>query len=245
MNLLFHSNCIGVTLFSDRGELRKYDFNTKQITNQKYVYNNAKYDKNCNKARYDRLGWLMTEEINKRMQQAGLMKVYLNPNDGASPYVFATRTNFSNSRKLLILIHGSGETRAGQWSRRLIINHSLSKGSQLPYIEKARQLGFDILVMNTNERSRYINGQWYSVTGSSTPERHASYVWDTFITPARNLGLVAIVAHSYGGVVTLDLARTKPNFRALVSRVAFTDSVHSFINPPQNYSLLGWFKSVS
>lgn len=214
------------------------------MTNKTYVYNNRKYDKKCNELRYDRLGALMTEEIYNRMKQAGLKKVYLNPNDLFSPFVFATRTNFSNSLKVLILIHGNGETRAGQWSRRLIINHSLNKGSQLPYIKQAKQSGWDILVMNTNDRHRYYNGRWNQITGSATPEQHASYVWNAFITPARNLGPVSIVAHSYGGVVTLELARSKPNFHLIVNKVAFTDSIHSFINPSANYNLLRIFKPV-
>ena len=43
-----------------------------------------------------------------------------------------------------------GVVRAGQWSRRLIINDGLEQGSQLPYIKRAIDRGYSVLVMNTN-----------------------------------------------------------------------------------------------
>lgn len=65
-------------------------------------------------------------------------------------FIYAS-VDFFENEKLLILIHGSGVVRAGQWSRRLIINDSLSTGSQIPYIERARELGYAVLVLNTND----------------------------------------------------------------------------------------------
>lgn len=43
----------------------------------------------------------------------------------------------TNSDKLMVLIHGSGVVRAGQWARRLIINEDLDSGTQIPYIKRA------------------------------------------------------------------------------------------------------------
>lgn len=42
-----------------------------------------------------------------------------------------------NPDKLLVLIHGNGVVRAGQWARRLIINEDLDSGTQIPYIKRA------------------------------------------------------------------------------------------------------------
>ncbi len=39
---------------------------------------------------------------------------------------------------------------------------------------------------------------------NSNPEEHALYVWENFVTLAR-ARLIAIVAHSYGGIVTTEL----------------------------------------
>ena len=45
----------------------------------------------------------------------------------------------------------TGVVRAGQWSRRLIINNGLDEGSQLLYIKRAIDRGYSVLVMNTNQ----------------------------------------------------------------------------------------------
>ena len=54
-------------------------------------------------------------------------------------------------RKLLVLIHGAPPVRAGQWSRKVIINHGLDQGSQLPFIRKGLDAGYGVVVMNTNQ----------------------------------------------------------------------------------------------
>lgn len=46
----------------------------------------------------------------------------------------------TNPDKLLVLIHGNGVVRAGQWARRLIINEDLDSGTQIPYIKRATEV---------------------------------------------------------------------------------------------------------
>ena len=41
----------------------------------------------------------------------------------------------------------------------LIINDCLETGTQLPYIRKARSLGYGVIVMNTNDNYRIHNGK--------------------------------------------------------------------------------------
>ena len=56
--------------------------------------------------------------------KAGLKKLYLQvQNDEGhhmQTFVFASEDYLTNQDKLLILIHGSGVVRAGQWARRLV-----------------------------------------------------------------------------------------------------------------------------
>ncbi len=62
--------------------------------------------------------------------KAGLKKLYLQvQNDEGhhmQTFVFVSEDYLTNQDKLLILIHGSGVVRAGQWARRLVIqvNHT-------------------------------------------------------------------------------------------------------------------------
>ena len=71
----------------------------------------------------------------------------------------------------MVIIHGTGVVRAGQWSRkydllihgdlkdedcvefRLIINEGLEIGSQMAYIRRARAAGYAVIVTNTNLNS--------------------------------------------------------------------------------------------
>lgn len=182
-------------------------------------------DQRKNQRRYEAIGELITAHVYDLMEKNGLQRIKLTPDHPDSSFVFASKPDFNNTDKLMILIHGSGVVRAGQWSRSLIINQSLDKGTQLPYIKRAKELGYDVLIANTNDNQRGTK----PVPDSDRSESHGRSVWDRFISPAINLKHIAIVAHSYGGIVTVKLAQHKPDeFKRLVFAVAFTDSVHAF-----------------
>ena len=59
----------------------------------------------------------------------------------------------------MVLIHGSGAVRAGQWSRKLIINEDIDTGSQLPYIRRALDDGYGVIVLNPNFNEATVNGK--------------------------------------------------------------------------------------
>jgi hypothetical protein len=56
----------------------------------------------------------------------------------------------------------------------LIINDSLDDGTQLPYIKKAKELGFAVMVFNTNEP--YEKGP-----DGGSPVAHAKKAWRQFV----------------------------------------------------------------
>ncbi|MBN3320369.1 F172A protein, partial [Atractosteus spatula] len=66
-------------------------------------------------------------------------------------FIFLSRDALSNPDRLLVLIQGSGVVRAGQWSRRLIINEDLDSGTQIPFIRRAVEEGHGVMVLNPNE----------------------------------------------------------------------------------------------
>lgn len=86
----------------------------------------------------------------------------------------------------------------------LIINNSLNHGTQLPYIKRAQELGYSVLVTNTNDNYRTINGVRKPIAGLVSSTSHAAYVWENLVIPSEPES-VAIVAHSAGGAVTIDL----------------------------------------
>ena len=107
----------------------------------------------------------------------------------------------------------------------------MESGTQIPYINKGRELGYEVLLTNTNDNHRKAagggGGGTKGIKGSRNPTEHAVSVFEKYIIPSEPEA-VAIVAHSYGGVVTVELAQKFPQFfKEKVFAVGFTDSVHS------------------
>ncbi len=57
-------------------------------------------------------------------------------------FIYMSEDALTNPEKIMVLIQGSGVVRAGQWARRLIINEDLNSGTQIPFINRAKEVGF-------------------------------------------------------------------------------------------------------
>lgn len=198
------------------------------VTDKPYefqVSNNRAY----NQAHYDVLGEKVTEIVYDMMIDIGLHKIYIpSPETETSSFVFATKTDFKDTKKLLLLIHGSG-VRAGQWSRSLIINESIDHGTQIPYIERAVELGYDVLVTNTNLNDRIKDGKRIYLDGHRSPKEHMNSVWKHLIEPALDtISELSIVAYSAGGAAALDFVDEHlVDFLQVNGIVCLIDSVHT------------------
>lgn len=183
---------------------------------------------------------MITEEVYKILEKKGLHKIFIPsdvPKDEAS-FVFCSKEKLENPQKLMILIHGSGVVRAGQWARSLIINDSLKAGTQIPYIDRALDNNYEVLILNTNLNTYVKDGKTREIKGNASPLEHAETVWKELVLKS-NPESIAIVAHSYGGVVTVDLAnRHNEYFKEKVFAVGFTDSVH-YHNVPKHLQAIG------
>jgi len=212
--------------FNDEGMLRQLDKETGQCTDLPFEFK-VSADQKHNQKRYEALGELITQHVYELLEHRGLHKIYIPSNipESAATFVFSTKKDLTNVKKLLILIHGSGVVRAGQWARKLIINESINHGTQIPYIDTAKGLGYEVLILNTNDNQR--NGR--DIPGHSSPTTHAISVWTQLVANAK-IESIAIVAHSYGGVVAMDLTKKHGDaFRKKVFAVALTDSVHGSV----------------
>uniref|UniRef100_T1IWQ9 Arb2 domain-containing protein n=1 Tax=Strigamia maritima TaxID=126957 RepID=T1IWQ9_STRMM len=170
----------------------------RHIETDKSFEFNFSDDSSYNQKRYEVLGDLLTEYVYDLLEtEVKLKKTYI-PIDAeeneAQSFIFMSEDALTNPEKLLVLIHGSGVVRAGQWARRVIINDCLDNGTQLPFIKRGLSEGFGIIVLNTNLNS--IDDK--PIRGSATSREHTVYVWEHFIQPSKAKH-IAIVAHSFGG----------------------------------------------
>ncbi|XP_051876287.1 cotranscriptional regulator FAM172A homolog isoform X4 [Pristis pectinata] len=274
--------------FNEKGQLR----HTK--TGEPYVFNYHEDMHRWNQKRYEALGEIITHCVYDLLEkECHLKKVYL-PVDAAEDepksFIFVSEDATTNPDRLMVLIHGSGVVRVGQWARRLIINEDLDSGTQIPFIKRAMDEGYGVIVLNTNENyvevekpqkhvqspandidepaekkekkddsqketkkqrdsyEKYRNPQKEKETkqipirDNSTPEEHALYVWDHFISrsSAKN---VVFVAHSYGGLVFLELMiQREAEVKNKVVSVALTDSVHNVWHQEAGKSVLDWMQ---
>uniref|UniRef100_A0A8C6URB6 Family with sequence similarity 172 member A n=1 Tax=Neogobius melanostomus TaxID=47308 RepID=A0A8C6URB6_9GOBI len=135
--------------FNENGQLRHIR------TGEPFVFNAREDLHRWNQKRYEALGEIITQYVYGLLEtQCNMTRVYLpvDPAEGEPcSFIYVTKDALSNPSKLLVLIQGSGVVRAGQWARRLIINQDLNSGTQIPFITRAIQEGYGVMVLNPNE----------------------------------------------------------------------------------------------
>ncbi|XP_013789047.1 protein FAM172A-like, partial [Limulus polyphemus] len=226
--------------FNEHGLLRHIE------TGEPFKFQAKENDHDYNQRRYEALGELITEHVYQLLLSEGKLKKKSIPVRKSyfliHTFIFLSEDALTNSDRLVVFIHGSGVVRAGQWARKLIINDGINSGTQLPFIKRAHGLGYGVVVLNTNDNTRIVDGKKVFIRGSESPEKHAKYVWKEVIqkSAARH---IAVVAHSYGGVVLMDLVKKfEKFFHDRVFAVALTDSVHSIRHQMVAQSSLRWLQ---
>ncbi|XP_032131142.1 cotranscriptional regulator FAM172A isoform X3 [Sapajus apella] len=113
--------------FNEKGQLRHIK------TGEPFVFNYREDLHRWNQKRYEALGEVDATETEPKS------------------FIYMSEDALTNPQKLMVLIHGSGVVRAGQWARRLIINEDLDSGTQIPFIKRAVDEGYGVIVLNPNE----------------------------------------------------------------------------------------------
>ncbi|GMT37262.1 hypothetical protein PFISCL1PPCAC_28559 [Pristionchus fissidentatus] len=165
---------------------------------------------------YEALGDLIGVAVYEMMEEMGLEKRYFEV--GRNRRFYFASPDFASKERILVLIHGSGVVKAGQWARKLIMNESLERGTQLDYIKRGLDKGWGIVVLNYNESCV---GQ---EQGCHSPNSHAQEEWKHAL-PTTVRAEILVVAHSFGGSIISEQVKrmmSKDDFR--VGVVALTDS---------------------
>jgi len=108
---------------------------------------------------------------------------------------------------------------AGVWGRSLCVNGTLREGGMFDYVRRARELlGCNVVVADPNVSQEAGS----LVPGSECPHLHLASLYGCAVDPEGTRDVV-IVAHSYGASAVAYLFKVKPECRARVKAVAFTD----------------------
>jgi len=208
--------------FDDDGKLQEIDDNG-DFTGEGFKFDF--YDTHSkNQRRYEAIGEILNEEVYDLLVSRGNLEKVMVGSSKKQSFIFCS-PDVQQKSKIVVMIHGAGVVRAGQWARRLIINEDLNKGTMLPYINHIHKRGWGVVVMNTNHNSDEKDRE---IPGSGSPEEHADTVWSEIIKDCKAEQIV-VIAHSYGGVVTMSLAGSEVSsndFKNRVVGVFLTDSVH-------------------
>ncbi|XP_061906984.1 cotranscriptional regulator FAM172A homolog isoform X4 [Entelurus aequoreus] len=135
--------------FNENGQLRHIK------TQEPFIFNVREDLHRWNQKRYEALGEVITQHVYELLETKCNMTKAILPLDATmdepSSFIYLSPNALSNPSKLLVLIQGSGVVRAGQWARRLIINQDLDSGTQIPFITRAMEEGYSVMVLNPNE----------------------------------------------------------------------------------------------
>lgn len=175
---------------------------------------------------YNRLGDLVIRYVQEKLKtELEIREIWIPEDVQERCNIFISKDWETNSEKAMVLIQGAGDVRSGIWSRSICINDSLELGSMIPYAKQAVEENYSVIILNPNFNVDILSGK--KIKHNENPILHSLYVWEKYVvnSPAKE---ITIVAHSCGGVCTIELLKNHWKFfKHKVKAIAFTDSVHS------------------
>ncbi|CAG8543770.1 23047_t:CDS:10 [Cetraspora pellucida] len=269
--------------FNEEGQLRDIE------TNEGFEFYVKPDDNTYNQTRYERLGGTAIGEYieNELVSKYNLKRQIIplrsddDKEEEEEEESLKSRIYLSEDalecQNLLLIIQGSGVVRPGQWARRVIINDcleviisvtlrvffllsTLHLGTMFPYIQKAQDLNWGIIVFNPNENFRAVikDGEVIKrvyVRGSESPQKHSlesflhQFFTLVFLSKAK-AEKILIMGYSFGGInITCLLDEFADEFKSRVAGVALADSVHSISMIPSHSkswfdkNVFNWIKS--
>jgi hypothetical protein len=118
--------------------------------------------------------------------------------------------DWEKATKLLLVVQNSYGSQLGIFSRSICFEQGISKGTWIPYIQRASAAGYAVLILrpNTNSITRAILGQApmkIPIKGSESPEIHALNVWENIVQRAENVTHISLLGYGNGASLCKDL----------------------------------------
>ena len=121
--------------------------------------------------------------------------------------------DWQTAAKLLVMTNNASGSMLGIFSRSLCLDAGLSQGSMLPYIQRARDLGYAVLILRPNSNSIVTEVSTnlgssvlkVPIQGSESPEAHAMYVWENIIPRAECVRHIVLLGYGNGASLCKDV----------------------------------------
>ncbi|XP_030103251.1 cotranscriptional regulator ARB2A isoform X3 [Mus musculus] len=235
--------------FNEKGQLRHIK------TGEPFVFNYREDLHRWNQKRYEALGEIITRYVYELLESDCNLKKISIPVDATESepksFIFMSEDALTNPQKLMVLIHGSGVVRAGQWARRLIINEDLDSGTQIPFIKRAMDEGYGVIVLNPNENyieveKQKMHKQSSSSDGTDEPagkrERRDKVSKETkkrrdFYEKYRNPQKEKEMMQLF-----IRMIQREADVKSKVTAVALTDSVHNVWHQEAGKTIREWMR---
>uniref|UniRef100_A0A5F9DF70 ARB2 cotranscriptional regulator A n=1 Tax=Oryctolagus cuniculus TaxID=9986 RepID=A0A5F9DF70_RABIT len=234
--------------FNEKGQLRHIK------TGEPFVFNYREDLHRWNQKRYEALGEIITKYVYELLEKDCNLKKISIPVDATEnepkSFIFMSEDALTNPQKLMVLIHGSGVVRAGQWARRLIINEDLDSGTQIPFIKRAMDEGYGVIVLNPNENYIEVEKPKTHVQSSSdssdepaekrerkdkvskeTKKRRDFY--EKYRNPQREKEMMQLY---------IRMIQREADVKSKVTAVALTDSVHNVWHQEAGKTVREWMR---
>uniref|UniRef100_K3XAS6 Arb2 domain-containing protein n=1 Tax=Globisporangium ultimum (strain ATCC 200006 / CBS 805.95 / DAOM BR144) TaxID=431595 RepID=K3XAS6_GLOUD len=153
--------------------------------------------------------------------------------------VFLT-SDWRTNDDLLIVINGGRGVQPGIWSRDLLIQEGLEKGSMLPVFRRAKESGFAVAVLNPFTNNVMIGKDLHPIRNNASSDEHTLYVWDNIISRSQ-AKRVHILAYSFGAkLVTTLIQNREEQVVKRLSGIVFAEGAYK-IDPNSTSPLVGNF----
>eukprot|EP01039_Chlorochromonas_danica_P011443 gene11443-12795_t len=143
------------------------------------------------------------------MVDFGLISIQIPEDQDPSTTILAS-PDFGNASKLLIIIQNAYGSQLGIFSRSLCFDEGISKGTWLPYIERATAAGYAVMILRPNTNSILVERageapEKIPIIGSESPEIHVLNVWANVIPRAEKVNHIALLSYGNGASLCKDL----------------------------------------
>lgn len=133
------------------------------------------------------------------------VSIQIPEDEDPSTTILASR-DWMDAKKILMIVQNAYGSQLGIFSRSICFDHGISKGTWLPYIDRACSAGYAVILLRPNTNSIVTDSNVkIPIKGSESPEIHALNVWENVISRAEAVNHIAFVSYGNGASLCKDL----------------------------------------